>query len=126
MATWKDLARDNRLAANETFVNGRWRTCISRAYFSIYSAATSALVQRGVTMPAGRGNPRHTRLPNLIGHYLTGTSHPLRWQLAGVIEKLYKLRLVADYVPQVSVEERDARIALGLMNQGFRCMVKRP
>ena len=44
----------------------------------------------------GRANPHHTRLPNLIGHNLTGMPHAVRWQLAGVIERLYKLRVVAD------------------------------
>jgi uncharacterized protein (UPF0332 family) len=126
MATWADLARDNRLAANETFVRRHFRSSISRAYYAIYSAATDALVQQGITMPAGQANPKHARLPNLVGHNLTGMSHAVRWQLAGVIEKLYKLRLISDYMPQVSVDERDARMALGLMSQAFRCMIGNP
>jgi len=52
--------------------------------------------------------------------------HAVRWQLAGVIEKLYKIRVVADYMPQVPVNETQARLALGLMRQSFRCMIQEP
>jgi uncharacterized protein (UPF0332 family) len=122
MATWNDLAQDNSLAANEIFRNGRWRSCVSRAYYAAYSAVTQKLVEHGVTMPKSQQNPKHGSLPNLVGHNLTSLKYPVRWQLADAIEKLYKLRIIADYVPHMWMEERDARIALGLMEQVFRCI----
>lgn len=79
MTTWADLAKDNTLAAYETFDSHRWRTCISRAYFAIYSAATDTVLELGVSMPAGRTNPRHDRLANLVGHNLTGMAYAVRW-----------------------------------------------
>ncbi|MBM4044282.1 MAG: hypothetical protein FJ279_04145 [Planctomycetes bacterium] len=100
----------------------RWRTCVSRAYYAIYSAATDALVQQGIVMPKGKGNPAHKTLPSLVGNNLSGISHALRWRLAGMVEKLYKLRLMADYQPQVPIEERHARLALGLMDQALECL----
>lgn len=116
---WKDLARDNRFAVYETFSHGRWRTCLSRAYYAVYSAATEALTRRGMSMPRGRSSPSHAKLPDIIGNNLTGISYPVRWRLAGTTRKLYNLRIMADYVPSVAVEERDARLALGLMKQAF-------
>ena len=122
MTTWNDLAIENTLAANETFLNSRWRSCVSRAYYAAYSAVTKQLIDQGVTMPKTQQNPKHGMLPNLVTHNLRSLSHPARWQLADSITRLYKLRLMADYMPQVSVVERDARIALGLMQQIFRCI----
>jgi uncharacterized protein (UPF0332 family) len=122
MPVWGDLAQDNTLAANEVFRAGRWRSCVSRAYYAVYSAVTAKLVEQGVTMPKSQQNPKHGSLPNLIGHNLVSLKHGVRWQLADSIDKLYKLRIIADYVPDVRVEERDARIALGLMEHAFRCI----
>jgi uncharacterized protein (UPF0332 family) len=122
MTTWDDLAQDNTLAANETFDKHRWRTCISRAYYAAYSAVTQQLVAQGVTMPKSQQNPHHASLPNLVAHNLNTLAHPVRLQLAGAIAKLYNLRIIADYVPQMPVEERDARLALGLMEHAFRCI----
>lgn len=70
-------------------------------------------------MPRGRSSPSHAKLPDIIGNNLTGISYPVRWRLAGTTRKLYNLRIMADYVPSVAVEERDARLALGLMKQAF-------
>jgi uncharacterized protein (UPF0332 family) len=126
MATWNDLAQDNTLAANETFDTHRWRTCISRAYYAAYAAVTQELIAQGMTMPKAQPNPHHASLPKLVTHNLYTLKQPVRWQLADAIEKLYKLRIIADYIPQVNMEERDARIALGLMQQAFRCIRGKP
>ena len=120
MTTWKDLAEDSRLAVHEMFDHRRWRTCLSRAYFAVYSEATAELVLRGVVMPLRRSGPSHTKLPELVGNNLTGISHSMRWRLAGIIKKLYELRIVADYIPSTPVDAREARLSLGLMNQAFR------
>ena len=122
MATWADLAKDNRLAAYELKEAHRWRACVSRAYYAIFSEATGALIGQGVAMPKAQNNPSHARLPTLVGHHLRRVKHALRWRLAGVVGKLYKLRLAADYQPQVAMAEAEARQAIGLMEQAFRCM----
>jgi len=122
MATWGQLAEDNRLAAYETFEKWRWRTCISRAYYAVFSAATEALAKQGVTMPKGQNSPSHKKVPVLVGNNLTGVSHPLRWRLARLVGRLYTMRLQADYMPDWPLEEADARDALGLMSAAFRCL----
>lgn len=116
---WVDIARDNRFAVYETLSHGRWRTCLSRAYYAVYSAATEALISQGVNMPIGRNSPHHAKLPNLVGNNLNTISHSVRWRLAGMIRKLYNLRIIADYVPSFALGESEARLALGLMNQAF-------
>jgi hypothetical protein len=79
--------------------------------------ATEALVSARVTMPAGRMNPRHRLLARLVGEHLRSSA---RWHLSARIAKLYELRIMADYMPQVVVERSEARIALQLMNLAFR------
>jgi len=122
MATWAELAKDSRVAACALKDSGRWRSCVSRAYYAIYSAVTHELIRQGIATPKGRGNPRHETLPQTIGIHLLRFPHPVRWQLSDTVERLYKLRVVADYRPQFTVEAREATLALGLMLQAFRCL----
>lgn len=122
MAKWNDLAKDNRLAAYEVFVRQRWRTCVSRTYYAIYSAVTEELIGQGVVMPKERNNPSHAKLPTLVGHNLAGVSHAVRWRLSGLVANLYKLRLMADYMPQIAVEKDEARVAIGLMEKAYQCL----
>ncbi len=70
-------------------------------------------------MPAGRGNPKHATLPALVGNNLTSVRIQTRWRLSGLVKKLYDLRVIADYLPGVGLEEPEARIAVGLMDQAF-------
>jgi len=116
------MAKDSRLAANEARVAHRWRTCVSRAYYAVYSELSELLLRQNVTMPAGRANPRHERLPNMVEANLRQFSQPLRVQLAGAVRRLYRLRLMADYMPQVAVEHQEAKLALGLLCQVYRCL----
>jgi uncharacterized protein (UPF0332 family) len=116
------MALQNRTSANELFAAMRWRSAVSRAYYAVYSAATSLLLDMGVTMPVGRTNPKHAALPALIGNNLTWLRMGARWRLAGLTRKLYDLRIASDYLPGVTVEQDEARIALRLMDQAFSCM----
>jgi len=125
MATWEDLGKDNRVAACQLKDSGRWRSCVSRAYYAIYSAVTHELIQQGIVMPKRRGNPGHQALPQIVGAHLLRLRHPVRWQLSETVERLYKLRVVADYRPHFAVEAREATLALGLMQQAFRCLGER-
>jgi uncharacterized protein (UPF0332 family) len=122
MATWREMATDCRFASYEMFHYGRWRTCVNRAYFAVDSAATEALIRQGTTMPADREGPSHAKLPGMAANNLREISHSLRWQLARVIATMYKLRIMADYMPSVVVEEAEARLSLGEMNHAFRIL----
>ena len=122
MSTWTEMAKDNRLAANEARAAQRWRTCVSRAYYAVYSELTELLISQNVMMPAGRANPRHERLSNMVEANLKQFTHPVRVQLAGAVRQLYKLRVMADYMPLIAVEHQEAKIALGLLCQVYRCL----
>ncbi len=119
MTTWREMARDNRTAANELYANERWRSCASRSYYAVYDEVTHALLACKVTMPAGQANPKHKTLPLLIGNNLTLLNTAQRWRLAGIVEKLYTFRIIADYLPLLTLEEADAMICMGLMTQAF-------
>jgi hypothetical protein len=73
-------------------------------------------------MPAGRNNPSHAALPNLIGNNLSLLNVQARWRLVGLVHRMYQFRLIADYLPQVTLIEDDARVSLGLMQQAFRML----
>ena len=122
MASWADLAKDNRTAAYEVFGHGRWRTCLSRAYYAAYSEAAKHLIRQGVAMPKGREGPSHAKLPELIVDNLSRIGYEIRWKLRGTITQLRDLRIMADYMPSSSVGEDDARSALSLMKQAFDCL----
>jgi len=122
MATWRDLAKDNRTAANELFALERWRSCASRAYYALYDEVTHALLQAGVTMPATQANPKHKTLPAIVAANLHLLPLQRRWRLSVLIGDLYRFRIIADYLPSVTLEEADARIALGMLAQGFICL----
>lgn len=119
MASWADLARENRTAAYEVFTHRRWRTCLSRAYYAVYSEATKERIQKGVAMPKDREGPSHSKLPDLIVNNLTGIAYEIRWKLRVVVTALRDLRIMADYMPSASVGENDARSALSLMKDAF-------
>lgn len=73
-------------------------------------------------MPAGRNNPTHLSLPRIVGNNLTQLGSPIRWRLSGLVHELYGLRIIADYRPEVDVDEPEARVAMGLMVQAFGCL----
>lgn len=122
MTTWRAMANESRTTANELFVAGHWRDFASRAYYAIYSEVTHALLAAGVSMPVGRGNPKHKPLPTTIGNNFHLVSIHTRWRLADLVYKLYLFRIIADYQPQVTFDEPDARICLGLLKQAFLCL----
>ena len=129
MTTWYDVARDSRKAASE-MVGARYRSCLSRAYYAAYSQVTHQLLDKGVTMPAGREGPNHPGyLPSgaaarngirqMIVTQLTEMAIPKRRALSELIGALYTLRLYADYRPSIEIEAADAREAISMMNTVF-------
>ena len=102
MATWRDLAAEGRSATYELFVAHRYRSCASRAYYAVYAEVTHGLLGAGLTMPFGRGNPRHKPLPVLVGMNLAPLRPGLRWRLSGIVAQLYAFRITADHLPQVT------------------------
>jgi uncharacterized protein (UPF0332 family) len=116
------MAAENRTSSYELFRDQRWRSCASRAYYATYADVTRCLVGIGVNMPAGRNNPSHASLPNLIGNNLTSLNLQARWRLVGLAHQMHQFRLIGDYMPIVTLIEDDARVSIGLMRQIFQML----
>lgn len=121
--SWQTLA-ENNYRATVMLRDTHCRSSVTRAYYAAYSRATVMLVARGVTMPADREGPSHANLPRLMETHLTQLGDQ-RWSAAGLVRKLYTMRLMADYQPSVPVNEGDARNMLNLMMRAFHLLQER-
>src|SRR4051794_8941020 len=117
---WSDLASDARKAASR-MVSEHYRSCLSRAYYAVYSKVTFDLsVIAGVTFPVGDEGPRHPGrtgtggIRRLIETHMTGFDASKRRKLSELVGRLYTLRCVADYRPSIDVDARDAREAVSI------------
>ena len=125
MTTWHEVARDSRKAANE-MVETRFRSCLSRAYYAVYSKVTHDLAAASnVTFPPGREGPNHPGesgtggIRRLIETSMPAMSQERRVKLSELVGELYTLRLYADYRPSIEIDAPDAREAISLMNTVF-------
>jgi len=81
------------------------RSAVSRYYYASYQAMSALILYVGLTPPEGREAWGHEQTPILIKEHLrvvipnTGR----RQDLAGRLGKLYKLRVVADYISTENV-----------------------
>lgn len=66
-------------------------------------------------MPSGWEGPSHARLPDLLLNNLTAIPVGRRRELYSVVNRLYYLRLQADYMPSAHLREGEATSARGLM-----------
>lgn len=119
MATWLDLARETRAAANELFGGDHYRSFISRAYYAVYARATHSLVSIPVAMAASREGPAHKKLCALIETHLTSMERSKRESLSRIVGQLYFMRCRADYFPSDAIDRIQARMALTLMKKAF-------
>jgi hypothetical protein len=77
----------------------------------------------GVHFPAGDEGPKHPGrtgtggIRRLIEAHLTNLDEPRRLKLSDLVNRLYTLRVSADYKPSVDVDGRDAREAVSIMNR---------
>lgn len=125
MSTWHEVAQDSRKAANE-MVDKRFRSCLSRAYYAVYSKVTHDLsAAESVMFPQGREGPNHPGelgtggIRRLIESSMPGLSPLQRIKLSELVGSLYTLRLYADYRPSVEIGAADAREAVSMMNTVF-------
>ena len=122
---WSELASDARKAASR-LVGEHYRSCLSRAYYAVYSKVTFDLTAiPGVGFPVGDEGPRHPGrtgtggIRRLIETHMTHLAPQKRVKLSELVGRLYTLRCVADYRPSVDVDARDAREAVSIMNTIF-------
>ena len=102
---WSDVASDARKAAGR-LVSEHYRSCLSRAYYAVYSKVTFDLTAiSGVSFPVGDEGPRHPGrtgtggIRRLIEMHLTHLTPEKRVKLSELVGRLYTLRCVADYRP---------------------------
>lgn len=108
---WSTMSRDNLVAAKSLLADARWRSAVSRAYYSAYSAVTARLEGRA-SFAHGWNNPSHDHLAKLIMNYLTEFAVPERRKIMGASRRLLRNRIAADYRPGESIEVEDARMAV--------------
>jgi uncharacterized protein (UPF0332 family) len=121
MANWKTLADENYAAAHLLVRDGRWRSALNRAYYAVYARTAGLLTAARIAMPAGREGPHHSVLPDLVAKRLVRLGAK-RWSASSLVRGLYGLRVIADYRPSVTVEETDARAAVGMMMRAFQVL----
>ncbi|MEM6313318.1 MAG: HEPN domain-containing protein [Planctomycetota bacterium] len=119
--TWQQLAQDNRTAAFEAFDRRRWRTCVSRCYYSVFDLVSHQAELRKVQMPTQREGPTHRQLTRIVTENL-GLHNDIAGELVGVCGKSYELRILADYYPSSTCSERTARDALRLVRRCFQLL----
>ena len=130
MDTWTDMASDARRAAEADFDGGRYRACANRAYYAAYSVLTQALRNVPVDLSYGGNNPKHKRLPELVERCLTtirdndgrqarNTAAHERANTRDILQRLYAIRLDADYYPAAQVDRKIALTALYYMAMIF-------
>src|SRR5436190_22725016 len=118
--TWLDVARDARKAANVLATDGRFRSCVARAYYAAYSKVSHELAfTAGLQMPPGREGPSHARLRPLIETSMPNMAQPKREKLSELVGRLYTMRVDADYKPSTRVEDAEAREAISIMKTVF-------
>lgn len=118
MPTWQQLSSDSFAAAKLLLRAAHWRSCVSRFYYSAYSAITSELAGN-VTFARGWNNPAHEVLLKYIDRNMRLLSREIRKRLKTALRRLYNARTDADYFPQREVDEelslrchRDAHLIL--------------
>ena len=108
MATWRQLSEDSLQAAETLLQDGKYRSCVSRAYYAAYSAATHEIIKKLTTFSHGRNNPSHELVPTYIQNNLT-ISQAKKDAVDTSVRLLRLYREDADYRPQVTVDELTAR-----------------
>lgn len=108
MATWRDIADQNREAAQRLLRSGLYCSSVSRAYYAVYAAVTGRLVSAGAVPESDADNPSHRALPEMVEGNLRGLTRWERRDLKASARRLYQLRFDADYRARAAVDERTA------------------
>ena len=90
---------------------GRYRRCVSRAYYAAYCAATHEIVQKLMTFSYGRHNPSHELMPSYIQNNLT-ISRAKKDIVSPLVTLLRLYREDADYRPNTIVDQQTAQECL--------------
>lgn len=96
------------------------RSCVSRAYYAAYQAATSVCIAHGDAgkFPTDWNNPSHEQLPDLIGNN-GDLSLSTRRKVRRILHELRLLRETADYRMGMTVDSGTVTSALLLADSLF-------
>jgi len=114
MATWVEMSID-ACKASRRLRDKHPRSAVSRAYYSVYSAATHELRKdAAIAFGLGRGNPAHGRLLDYIQQSFVHRdfSNDLIDRVKRNIRDLRRDRERADYMPDEPIDEHDAKESL--------------
>ena len=115
MATWRELSLECRRSAKNLLTDGCLRSSSNRSYYAAY-AALSGELEGKVVYKEGRDNPAHADLPAYILRNLDGLSRETRFILIKAVSRLWKARVIADYVPAIYLDRTIAINALRDVN----------
>lgn len=118
-ATWLDLARGARRAANTLILESQHRSAASRAYYAVYSKVVHTLVMANLPMPSRREGPNHSRIRRLIESSMPNMDQVKRSALSRLVARSYILRLDADYKPSVLFDDKESKEAIAIMKTVF-------
>lgn len=112
MATWAEMSLNNYEAAILLLQAGHFRSCISRAYYSVYAAVTAEFAKdKNVQFAYGLNNPSHDQLVALAANNLDRNQYRdgSRQAIARALKQLQRNRIAADYVNSQHLDKIDAR-----------------
>lgn len=106
--TWRQLSEGSLRAAEILLREGEYRSCVSRAYYAAYCAATEEIVKKLTTFPNAWNNPPHIKVPLYVQNNLT-ISQASKNAIVNLLDGLRLMRENADYRPQTTITARDAQ-----------------
>jgi len=108
VATWQEIGTDNLRAATLLYLNGRYRSSVSRSYYAAFSLLTHTLLQDGASFGDNQEAPSHRSLPKLIKQHLALRNTR---ESVAITRRLYAARIAADYQRRTTDEAtaRDVR-----------------
>ena len=102
---WLEMARESSQIAQIAEAGSFRRSAASRYYYAAYQAATALLRYRMVPLPEGRQAWSHDLTPALLYEQLEPLlrARHKRKDLQKRLERLYKTRIIADYMANTPV-----------------------
>lgn len=120
------MAQDSEAAATAAKSISRFRSAVSRYYYSAYQSATALLIHTGQTPPTGREGWTHQDTPEMFRVCMRSVLKDSinRNKLAGDLKALYKLRIIADYVSREKISADDVTRAGSIAGVWLKCAAK--
>ena len=117
---WKRIALTTLDTAKSLRESEDHRSCVSRAYYAAYQAATSVCISHGdaQNFPQGWNNPTHEQLPDLIGNNSDLTIRTRR-EVKRILSELREIRETADYRVNRTIDANVRKNALILASMLF-------